>query len=136
MIEIREDTISLFEQDKEYVLDYLKGRNLNSKDLKRVIQKHPFGLIRDTSFFIDDEEYGISHFLGKSETSGYDIRKVNAMLNTEDTDEVVFALVIGGDALTCNIKTKEVSLWLVQTDNGNRIRAGDSISKFIKTIEE
>ena len=136
MIEIREDTISLFEQDKEYVLDYFKSRNLKSRDLKRVIQKYPFGLIKDTSFFINGEEYGISHFLGKSETGGYDIRKLNAMLNTEGTDEVVFALVLGDDALTCNIKTKEVSLWLIQTDSGNRIRAGDSISKFIKMIEK
>ena len=45
-MEIQEETIALFDQDKKYVMDYLKSRKVTNRELGKIIQKHPFGLLR------------------------------------------------------------------------------------------
>lgn len=131
---IQEDTIPLFDQDKQYVLSYLKSRGLTNRELVKVILDNPFGLLENMTFNIGGEIYSISHLLSKSDVTGYDIRKVNQLLETEASDEVVFALVLGDDALCCNVKSKAVYLWRIQSGNGEKIKISDSLTKFIKKI--
>lgn len=133
-MEIQEETMALFDQDKQYVMDYLQFRKLTDQELSRIIKKYPFGLLKETSFFIGKEEYGISHFLSKSDIAGYDIQKVNALLGTEALGIVAFAIVIGDDALCYDIKSKEVFLWMVQTGEGNRLHVSDNLTKFLKSL--
>ena len=133
-MEIQEETTSLFEQDKKYVMDYLKSRKVTNRELGKIIQKHPFGLLKDTSFFIGEEEYSISHFLSKSDIAGYDIQKVNALLGSEALGIVAFAIVVGDDALCYDIKNKEVILWMIQTGGGERLLVSDSLTKFLKSL--
>jgi hypothetical protein len=131
---IREDTESLFQQDKSYVLDYLKSRGVVNRELKKTIQEYPFGLIDEAEFDINGEKYSITHFLGCSQTMGYDIRKVNEALGTADIEIVVFALVLGDDALCYDLRTKEVFLWLIQTNGGERIFVSNNLTKFLKSV--
>ena len=133
-MEIQEETMALFDQDRQYVLDYLQSRKLTNRELSRIIKKYPFGLLKETSFFIGSEEYGISHFLSKSDIAGYDIQKVNALLGTEARGIIAFAIVIGDDALCYDTKSKEVFLWMIQTGGGNRLRVSDSLTKFLKSL--
>lgn len=133
-MDIQEETIALFDQDKQYVMDYLQSRKLNNRELNKIIKKYPFGLLKETSFFIGSEEYGISHFLSKSDIAGYDIQKVNALLGTEARGIIAFAIVIGDDALCYDTKSKEVFLWMIQTGGGNRLRVSDSLTKFLKSL--
>ena len=133
-MEIQEETIALFDQDKKYVMDYLKSRKMTNRELGRIIQKQPFGLLKDTTFFVGKEEYGITHFLSKSDIAGYDIQKVNTLLGTEALDIVAFAIVVGDDALCYDIKSKEVILWMIQTGGGERLFVSDNLSKFLKSL--
>ena len=133
-MEIQEETIALFDQDKKYVLDYLKSRKVTNRELGKIIQKHPFGLLKDTSFFIGEEKYGITHFLSKSDIVGYDIQKVNALLGTDALGIVAFAIVVGDDALCYDIKSKKVILWMIQTGEGKRLFVSDNLSKFLKSL--
>lgn len=133
-MEIQEETIALFDQDKNYVMDYLKSRKVTNLELEEIIQKHPFGLLKDTSFFIGEEEYGITHFLSKSDIAGYDIQKVNTLLGTEALGIVAFAIVVGDDALCYDIKSKKVILWMIQTGGGERLLVSDNLSKFLKSL--
>ncbi len=134
-MEIQEETIILFDQDKKYVKDYLKSRKVTNRELGKIIQKHPFGLLKDTSFFVGEEEFGISHFLSKSDVTGYDIQKVNTLLGTEALNIVAFAIVMGDDVLCYDIKSKEVILWLVQTAEGERLLVSDNLTKFLKSLD-
>ena len=134
-MEIRKETISMFNQDKQYVMDYLKFRKVKNEKLRRIIQDQPFGLLKDTSFYIDSEEYGISYFLAKSDIGGYDIQKVNELLKTDLTDIVVFAVVIGDDVLCYDTKNKKVLLWQIQTGNGKQIHVSDDLTKFLEMLE-
>lgn len=133
-MEIQEETMALFDQDKQYVMDYLQSRKLTNRELSKIIKKYPFGLLKETSFYIGEEEYGISHFLSKSDVAGYDIQKVNTLLGTEALGVVAFAIVIGDDALCYDIKSKEVFLWMVQTGEGNRLHVSDNLTKFLKSL--
>lgn len=133
-MEIQEETIALFDQDKQYVMDYLRSRKLTNRELNRIIKKYPFGLLKETSFFIGEEEYGISHFLSKSDITGYDIQKVNSLLGTEVLGIVAFAIVVGDDALCYDPKSKEVFMWLIQTGEGDRLRVSDNLTKFLRSL--
>lgn len=134
-MEIQKETMTLFDQDKAYVLDYLKLRRVTNRELRKIVKKNPFGLLKDTSFFIGEEEYGISHFLSKSEVMGYDIQKVNAMLGTDEMGVIAFAIVVGDDVLCYDIKNKTVFLWKVQTGGGERLTVSDNLSAFLKTLD-
>ena len=134
-MEIQEETMALFDQDKQYVMDYLKSRKVANRELGKIIQKHPFGLLKETSFFIGEEEYGISHFLSKSDIAGYDIQKVNNLLGTEVLGIVAFAIVVGDDALCYDIKSKEVILWMIQNGGGERLHVSDNLTKFLKSLD-
>ncbi len=133
-MDIQEETIALFDQDKQYVMNYLQFRKLNNRELNKIIKKYPFGLLKETSFFIGSEAYGISHFLSKSDIAGYDIQKVNALLGTEALGIIAFAIVIGDDALCYDTKSKEIFLWMIQTGGGNRLHVSDDLTKFLKSL--
>lgn len=133
-MEIQEETTCLFDQNKRYVMEYLKSRKLNNRELSKIIQDYPFGLLKDTSFFIGNEEYSISHFLSKSDVTGYDIKKVNVLLNTEALGVVAFAVVAGDDVLCFDSKSKGVFLWMVQTGGGNRLQVSKNLTEFLKTL--
>lgn len=131
---IREDTESLFVQDKQYVLDYLRSRRFINRELNRIIRHYPFGLVTGASFVANKQRYSISHFLSCSQIMGYDIRKVNDFLDTEDSAIVAFALVLGDDALCYNTETKEVFLWRIQTSDGDQIFVSDNLTSFLKSL--
>ena len=133
-MKVQEETIALFDQDKLYVIEYLQSRKITNKELFDIINKLPFGLLEETSFFVGNEEYGISHFLSKSDVVGYDIRKVNTLLGTESIGIVAFAIVIGDDALCYDIRSEEVFLWMIQTDSGNRLHVSDNLTMFLSSL--
>lgn len=133
-MKIREDTEKLFEQDKEDVLSYLKERHLNNKELIEIIRGYPFGLLENAKFYVSNEPYEITHFLSKSSTIGYDIRKVNDLLGLQETDDIAIAVVLGDDALCCNVKTEKVYLWLVQTGDGKKVDVDESLTAFLDKL--
>ena len=133
-MKIIEGTEQLFIQDKKSVLDYLQERNMNNEALNKVITNYPFGLLDGAEFIIGSEEYAITHFLSKSETSGYDIESVNRLLNLIETPVVAFAMVAGDDVLCYDTQTSKLFLWLIQTQNGEKIEIEDTLSEFLDGV--
>ena len=131
---IIEGTEQLFIQDKKSVLDYLQKRNMNNEALNKVISNYPFGLLDGADFIIGSEVYTITHFLSKSETSGYDIESVNESFNLIETPVVAFAMVAGDDVLCYDTQASKLFLWLIQTQNGKKIEIEDTLSDFLKRI--
>lgn len=133
-MKVREDTEELFVQDKEYVMEYLKARGVDGLGFEKIYESMNFGLLEDSKFMVGTEPYEISHFLSKSDISGYDIRKLNVLMNLEETESVAFALVLGDDVLCYDKDTAEVYLWLVQTDEGRKITAFKSVEEFLNKL--
>ena len=133
-MEIQKETINLFDQDKEYVINYLKSRSVINQKLDDIINAYPFGLLEDTSFFVGEDEFGISHFLAKSDIIGYDIMKVNNLLGTEALGIVAFAIIIGDDALCYDPKNNEVFLWMIQTGENERLHVSNDLTKFLSSL--
>lgn len=133
-MKIRDDTIKLFKQDKEDVIEYLKSRKFTNKTLFAIIKDYPFGLVSGADFIVSSEEYSISHFLSKSDISGYDIKSVNETLGLSETDVVAFAMVVGDDVLCYDTKEKRLFLWLIQTQDGDKIEIEDTLSEFLNGI--
>lgn len=133
-MKVREDTEELFVQDKEYVMEYLKARGVDGLGFEKIYESMNFGLLEDSKFMVGTEPYEISHFLSKSDIPGYDIRKLNVLMNLEETESVAFALVLGDDVLCYDKDTAEVYLWLVQTDEGRKITAFKSVEEFLNKL--
>ena len=134
IMRIQKESEKFFDQDVKYVIDYLKSRKLNNRELNRIIKDYPFGLLVGTAFISENEEYEISHFLTKSEITGYDIKKVNNLLKTEKSSLIVFAVVLGDDVLCYDVDDKKVYLWFVQTGDGKKIMVSNSLTKFLKAL--
>ncbi len=135
-MKIREETIALFNQDKDFVIDYFKSRKLNNEKLFALIRKYSFGLLEDAKFTAAGEPYEITHFLTKSDVMGYDVSKVNDVLGLRGTDEVAFAVVLGDDVLCCNAKTGKVYIWLIQSGDREKIGVDDSLTTFLEKLSK
>lgn len=83
-------------------------------------------------FEIERETYAIHHFLDNSNKVGYDLKEVNLQLKTDETEYVVVALAEGDDAICLNLNNGSVSLWLIQSGNGEMIEIANSFSEFLK----
>lgn len=135
-MQIQKESESLFTQDKEYVIEYLTSRGIKNRQLINYYSKYPFGLLEDAAVNIGGTKHSISHFLSKSDVIGYDIKKVNHLLQLDGTDRIAFAVVLGDDVICYNIKKRKVYLWRVQTGDADEIATSDSLSKIIKSIIE
>ena len=133
-MKIIDETVSLFEQDKQYVLNYLHRRNVQNKVLDSIFTNYAFGLLSDAIFKVKSENYAITHFLSKSNIDGYDIVSVNDNLGLSNTSIVAFALVMGDDVLCYDTHDKKVFIWLIQTEDGKKIMIEDSLSDFLNRI--
>ena len=131
---IKRGSSSLFIQDKKYVIDYLKCRNINSNALFKYFQRCKFGLLDNVTFFADNELYEMTHFLSKSEIMGFDIVAVNRQLNLDETNVVAIALVSGDDVICVNNNSNEVFLWKIQTGNGEKAIISKSLDEFFERI--
>lgn len=131
MMKVREDTLSLFIQNKNSVTEYYKERKLNCKALEHVILKYPFGLLTGATFCARGEPYEVSHFLTVSEIQGYDIRKVNKLFDLDNTDEIAVAMLVGDDLLCCNVESGDSYVWLIQTGEGEKLETGCKLEDII-----
>ena len=131
---IKRGSSSLFIQDKQSVIDYLKHRKINSNKLIKFLQRQKFGLLDSVTFLANNELYEITHFLSKSEIMGYDIMAVNRQLSLDDTNIVAIALVSGDDVICVNNLSNEVFLWKIQTGNGEEIIISKSLDEFFEKI--
>ena len=133
---IREDTIQYFAQKADDVIQYYQNRKVSCETLFSLLHNQPFALLNGTVFFTaDGEEFGLSHFLGKSDIPGYDIEFVNNALNLNRSSNVAIALAVGDDIICYNKRTHKVYLWMVETFNGKKKLIANSLDEFIKNIK-
>lgn len=94
--------------------------------LSKSTQKSEFKL-----FFVNNQEYMISHFLDESNVLGHDLIATNDILKTTETDMLVFAMVEGDDAVCLNLSDNSIWLWRFESYDTNFIKIADSFGEFI-----
>ena len=132
---LTKDTTKYFEQDPDYVIDYLASRGVVNESYNRFLRKFTFGILDDLRFFVDGEPYEITHLLGKSKVAGYDIVAANKNLGLSEGEEIAIALVLGDDAICYNTVKKNVCLNFIQNDEGEQIVIDESLETFIKRFD-
>ena len=116
-------------------MDYLKSRGVYNKRYFSFLRSGKFGLLDNAIFTNGENEYEITHFLSNSAIAGYDIKSVNRVLKLDGTNEIAIALVSGDDVICYNILTNEVTLWQIQTGEGEKTNIAESLDDFFAIIK-
>ncbi len=135
MLQIDSETKQYFNQDKEYVLSYLKSRSVNDTYYFNLIVNNDFGFLKDNTIYVDNEPYAVDAFCTCSSNSGYDIKGVNENLGTNEGFIIVIAGVRGDDVICFNISTGEIFLWLIESGDFEKKHIADSFQSFIEMIK-
>ncbi len=126
-----------FIQDKGYVLSYLKSKDVNNASYIKFIKNNNFGILAKNVFNANNEEYSLEYFFSCSSVEGKDI--INANKNIQslliDKNLLGIAKVLGDDIVCLDIKTGEIYLWLIETNDGEKIHIAKSFDEFINMIK-
>ena len=134
-MKISEESKDYFEQNPDYVIEYLESRGVKNEAFNKFIKGFEFGLLEDASFCIGEERYDITHLLGKSKVPGYDIVAANRNLGLAEGDDVAIALVVGDDVICYNTTDNRVCLYLIQTGEGEKVIIDESLELFVTRLE-
>lgn len=132
---IRDNSKEFFEQDPEYVIDYLKSRGIANEAYNAFLRTIEFGLLKKMRFTVNDKEFEISHILGKSDIPGYDIVAANENFGLSEGEDVAIALIAGDDAICYNTEKENVCIVYPEEDGREKIIINESLEDFIKRFE-
>lgn len=130
-----ENSTEYFEQNPDYVIEYMKSRGVNNQAFNEFISQYEFGLLEGVKFIADDEPFEITHLLGKSKIAGYDIVSANRNLGTLEGPDIIIALVMGDDAICYNTDDENVSICFIQNGEGEKIEIDKNLEDFIKRFK-
>lgn len=76
-------------------------------------------------------DYMVSHFLDLSERCGYGLIVTNKTLGTISGDTLVIGLIEGDDVICMDIPSGSISIWMIQSGNGEQLKVADSFKEFL-----
>ena len=141
MLKFKEERKNEFSQNKEYVLNYLKTRNVKDDKYLQFIMDNDFAFLKDNKIVVfnkeynQNEEYMIENFLSCSNVAGRDIVQANKNLGLDDGDIVAVASVAGDDTICMNVKTNEICLYLIETGDMQFVHVADNFVEFCNMIK-
>lgn len=77
-------------------------------------------------------DYAVSHFFDKSEKKGYGLIATNEALRTGLGHQLAIGLIEGDDVVCLDPKTGRISIWMIQTGNGEQLVVAESFDDFIQ----
>lgn len=140
-LKFKEERKNEFNQNKEYVLNYLKIRNVKDDKYLEFINNNDFAFFKDNIIHIfnkeynQNDEYMIENFLSCSSVAGRDIIQANKNLGLDIGDIIAIASVAGDDVVCMNIKTNEICLYLIETGNMKFVHIADNFVDFCNMIK-
>lgn len=73
----------------------------------------------------------VSHFLDLSERCGYGLIVTNKTLGTDTGDTLVIGLIEGDDVICMDIPSGSISIWMIQSGDGEQLKVADSFQEFL-----
>ena len=90
----------IFEQpEKNFFSNYFEFMRIQAHYYCAWIEQNGGGFLTENNICINEEEYSVQCFLGKSKNDAYDIRRCNRLYELENSDFCAIALLYGDDLL-------------------------------------
>lgn len=110
--------------------EYLISRGVKDAFYRRFlfdndVASHSFRLCSTGGF-----DYMVSHFLDLSERKGYGLMITNETLKTDSGDVLAIGLIEGDNVICMDIPSGVVSIWMIQSGNGEHLKVSDSFEEF------
>ena len=110
---------------------YLERRGVHDEAYKAHILASP----SDLSFELcsaNGFDFMVSYFLDGSDRIGYGLIPTNETLKTGNGNRMAIGLIEGDDVICLDIPTGKISLWMIQTGNGESLDVADSFDRFFE----
>ena len=116
--------------------EFLNHHGIESGIYSEFVRRYIPGDCKFVQCSSDGFDYMVSHFLDKSEKMGYGLIVTNETLETEKTGKLAIGLIEGDDVICLDPQTGRISLWLIQSGNGECINVAETFQDFMKTCCE
>lgn len=111
---------------------YLTGRSVEDTFYRKFLSTNSAAEDLDFVLFsVGGFDYMVSHFLDSSERAGYGLIPTNKILKTDKGDRLVIGLIEGDDVICMDIPSGTISLWMIQSGNGESLKVADSFEEFL-----
>lgn len=111
---------------------YLRERGVEDNCYRRFLSNNSCAAGHDFVLCsVDGFDYIVSHFLDSSEQLGYGLIPTNEILKTDKGDRLVIGLIEGDDVICMDIPSGVISLWMIQSGNGESLKVADSFEEFL-----
>lgn len=134
MIVISNKSKDKFIQNKKYVLDYVSSRSVNDFTYLSFLRNNDFGFWKNNSFLVEEDEYSVEALCTCSSIDGYDIKKANINLGTNEGTIIAIGGVYGDDTICMNIETDEIFILLTETGDGELVYVAKNFQSFLSKI--
>lgn len=112
------------------IREYLDKRDIKDEKfveyLSRMVLKETTSKVCSVEGF----DFVLSHFLDNSDIPGYGLIITNQILGLDEGNKIAIGLIEGDDVVCMDILTGQITIWLIQTGEGEDIKVADSFREF------
>ena len=117
---------------KSELINYLNKRKVNDNDYLKFILNYNPDNYKFTLCTVNGFDFVVSHFLDWSKEKGYGIIATNEILKTDSGQKMAIGLIEGDDVICLDIKSGQITIWMIQTGEGEHIIAAESFVSFLR----
>ena len=114
------------------LIGYLDRRGVKDRCYRSFVLRDSPDEYNFTLCTSDGFDYVVSHFLDKSERKGYGLIATNEALKKGLGHQLAIGLIEGDDVICLDPKNGQISIWMTQTGNGERLVVANSFIDFIR----
>ena len=114
------------------LIGYLDWRGVKDRCYRDFVLRYSPDEYNFTLCASDGFDYAVSHFLDKSEKKGYGLIVTNEALKKGLGHQLAIGLIEGDDVICLDPKTGQISIWMIQTGNGEHLVVAESFNDFIQ----
>lgn len=85
---------------------------------------------------VEGFDFVLSHFFDDSDMPGYGLIITNQILGLDAGNKMAIGLIEGDDVVCMDILTGQITVWMVQTGEGEDVKVADSFREFQKMCIE
>lgn len=113
------------------LIQYLDSRGVQDGAYRDLVQTGGEEKLQFEIVCADDFEYQVSHFFNESGKKGYGLIPTNELLKTHTGPMMAIGAIEGDDVICMDLRSGAVYLWMIQTGEGEYMKAADSFSEFL-----
>lgn len=117
---------------KNELINYLNSRKVNDNYYRDFILNYNPDNYKFSLCTVNGFDFVVSHFLDQSKEKGCGIIATNEILKTDLGQQLAIGLIEGDDVICLDIKSGQISIWMIQTGDGEHLIAAESFRSFLE----